>query len=194
MWCGGILIKNELRVALYEILGFFLGNMSGKLPPLSPHISKSWTGWIDTIEDTDLFCKYNIICISSIIQAFLTVKGSQRKENKGNSTKLPRSDILLYGIYPKMEPRVYVVCNDCSKVIRPYNVASHTKQCKDDKKAAENQLETPSSSNAVKKKSSQTKSKKKSILPANVPPPPLFPVSTLSCCVVLCCVVLCVWV
>lgn len=83
-----------------------------------------------------------------------------------------------------MEPRVYVVCNDCTKVIRPTNVSTHTKQCKDDKKAAaENQPETPSSSNAVKKKSSQTKRKKKSILPANVPPPPLFPVSTLSCCV-----------
>lgn len=119
------------------------------------------------------------------------------EENQGNATQLPRADIALYGIYPKMEPRVYVVCNDCSKVIRPYDVAPHTDQCKTNKKAEEGQQqpETPSSSNAVKKKSSQTKSKKKSILPANVPPPPLFPVSTLSwllsCCVVFVSVCMC---
>lgn len=157
--------------------------MSEKLPPLSPYISKSWIEWIDTIENTD-FRKHNFIYITSTIQTSLTVKGNEPKGYQGNATQLPRSDILLYGIYPKLEPRVYVVCNDCSKVIRSYNVSSHTKQCKADKKAAENQPETPSSSNALKKKSSQTKSKKKSILPANVPPPPLFPVSSFSCCLV----------
>lgn len=107
------------------------------------------------------------------------VKGNAPEENHGNATQLPRSDIALYGIYPKMEPRVYVVCNGCSKVIRPYDVAPHTNQCKTNKKAKKEQPETPSSSNALKKKRSQTKSKKKNILPANVPPPPLFPVSML---------------
>lgn len=109
-----------------------------------------------------------------------TVRGNEPEENQGNVTRLPRTDIELYGTYPKMEPRVYVVCNCCSKVIRPCDAAAHLNQCFYSKdKAEETQPETPSSSNAVKKKSSQTKSKKKSILPKNVPPPPLFPVSLL---------------
>lgn len=152
--------------------------MSEQLPPLLPHISKSWLEWINTIDNTD-FCKGNTVCVEIIIQAFLTVRASEVEENQGNATQLPRSDILLYGVYPKMEPRVYVVCNDCSKVIRPYDVSTHTDQCKVDKNSEKQQPESSSSSNSVKKKNSQTKSKKKSIFPANVPPPPLFPVSIL---------------
>lgn len=152
--------------------------MSEKLPPLMPHISKSWLEWISTIENPDS-CKHVMNYNRISFQIFIAVKGNELEENQGNATQLPRSDLLLYGIYPKMEPRVYVVCNDCSKVIRPYDVSSHTNLCKADKNAEKEQPETPSSSNAVKKKSSQTKSKKKSVLPANVPPPPLFPVSIL---------------
>lgn len=70
---------------------------------------------------------------------------------------------------------MYVVCNDCSKVIRPFNVETHSKKCKSERqieKVPAKPLFAPTITN--KKKALKIK---KSIAPANVPPPPLFRVS-----------------
>ncbi|XP_076261103.1 uncharacterized protein LOC143196985 isoform X2 [Rhynchophorus ferrugineus] len=41
---------------------------------------------------------------------------------------LPRQDVLLYGTFPKMEPRVYSKCRECNRVFNPCDILSH-KNC-----------------------------------------------------------------
>lgn len=41
---------------------------------------------------------------------------------------LPRQDVLLYGTFPKMEPRVYSKCRECNRVFNPCDISSH-KSC-----------------------------------------------------------------
>lgn len=98
------------------------------------------------------------------------------QEPEGNVTLLPRPDITLYGWYPNMEPRLLVICKDCSKCIQYCGIKAHWVYCRNNKKHNEQPIETPNFGTAVKEKCPLAKNKKKSVLSKNVPPPPLFPV------------------
>lgn len=151
-------------------------NMTEEYPSLSSHKSRSWSEWINCVENSDLCMLMAVSNLTVLPWLIFAVLGNGNQEEYGN-TLLPRQDITLYGIYPKMESRVFVMCKECSKVIRSNGIKSHLLHCHTNKKIEEQaSIDISGSSNAIKKKSSHSKSKKKCVLPKNVPLSPLFPV------------------
>lgn len=149
--------------------------MAGEYPLISKYKTQPWSEWIKIVEHMDLR-ELPVDVGWPMCVTFLSVKGNGSQEDYGNVTLLPRQDVTLCGLYPKLDARVFVTCSDCSKLVPPTSFKGHFSYCHTNKKPEE--MEVPhTSGSTVKKKSPLSKSKKKSILPKNTTPSPLFRVS-----------------
>ncbi|XP_072402882.1 uncharacterized protein [Diabrotica undecimpunctata] len=104
------------------------------------------------------------------IKDFVELEADDELQNDDKSVSsvqlLPRQKVMMYGLIPKMEQRIYVKCKECRLVFNPRDILSH--------KICPGKSHNYSSNNLKKKVKSKTIPPKKTKKKTNLPPQKLF--------------------